>query len=497
MTPVLRWSLAVLVCVFTLAAAPPADEAALERALQARDFATADRLIAARIEAGERDPILHYNHACVLAQLGRKDEAEKRLLDAIKAGFLDFGTMEADADLEPIRGSRTYEAIMEARERVEAEAAERARTRGGSPSASPTSSPAPRNRSRAPDPVAKWKSDHPEPFGEKKGYRYERDDDSSITYATFLDETSHTRMKLVLDELEAHLLRAYFTKPPTESVLVAIVRPEDAKRYLDRPEVKGMYLHSARRLVSRDTGQSLQHEFVHLMHFAHMERTGQRHPIWIQEGIASLYEDYTLRADGSIEFHPNIRFNFARRAVLAKQSVRWSTLFAMDGERFMRDAEQLYPEVRAIFEFFAREGRLESFYRSLCQTVGSDPTGSAAVEKAFDAPLATVEERWKKWMTERGAVDDTIARNDASFGIVIDDTGDGVRIRSFQPKSAARAAGLRVGDVIFEVDGFPVRNRDEMLMAVTRLRVGTEVPVRYRRDDADRSVTIAPRPLGQ
>ena len=86
----------------------------------------------------------------------------------------------------------------------------------------------------------------------------------------------------------------------------------------DRPEVRGMYLHPARRLVSRDAGQSLQHEFVHLMHFAHMERTGQRHPIWVQEGLASLYEDYTLRADGSVEFHPNIRFNFARKQVTSR-----------------------------------------------------------------------------------------------------------------------------------------------------------------------------------
>lgn len=463
------------------------ETAELDRLLQARRFEAAERILERRIADGDRDPILLYNSACVLAQLGKLGAAEKRLLDAIKSGFRDFDTMEGDPDLEPVRASDTYGAIMEARARIEAEHGERVKARGPS---------APSRRGAAPDPVGQWKRDHPQPFDEKSGYRYERDPDSSITYATFLDESSHRRMREMLDELERHLVSSYFGKPPTDALLVAIVRPDDAKQYLERPEVKGMYLHSARRLVSRDAGQSLQHEFVHLMHFSHMERTGQRHPIWVQEGLASLYEDYTLRADGSIEFHPNIRFNFARKQVTSRTARSWRELFELNGEQFMDDAERHYPQVRAIFEFFAREGKLEEFYRQLGKTIDQDPSASAAVEKAFGTPLSSVEDRWRKWMVERGAVDDRIERDDASFGIVISDNGDGVRIKSFQYKSAARAAGLRVDDIIFEVDALPVRNRDEMLMAVARLVVGREVVVRYKRDDKEMSVKITPRPLG-
>ncbi len=465
-----------------------AESAELDRLLQARRFTEAERILERRIADGDRDPILLYNSACVLAQLGKLGAAEKRLLEAVKAGFRDFETMERDSDLEPVRASDTYEASMEARARIETERSARGKPRGSSGSG---------RRGSAPDPVAQWKRDHPGPFDETSGYRYERDEESSITYATFLDENSHRRMRQVLDELERHLVSSYFSKPPSDTLLVAIVRPEDAKKYLERPEVRGMYLHSARRLVSRDAGQSLQHEFVHLMHFAHMERTGQRHPIWVVEGLASLYEDYTLRADGSIEFHPNIRFNFARKQVTSRTARSWRELFALSSEEFMEDAERHYPQVRAIFEFFAREAKLEEFYRSLGQTVDGDPDASSAVEKAFGQPLAKVEERWRKWMVERGSVDDRIERDDASFGIVIADSGDGVRIREFRHKSAARSAGLRVDDVIFEVDGFPVRNRDEMLMAVARLAVGREVVVRYKRDGKDHSAKIAPRPLGE
>ncbi len=462
------------------------DEAALDRALRARRFDEAIVLIERRIGAGDRDPILHYNAACVLAQLGRTEEAESRLLECVKHGFRDFDTMEADADLEPIRASRTYESIMEARERLERDAAGRARR----PAAPP-------RRAGAPDPLDEWRRAHPDPFTEKAGYRYDESEDGKIAFATFLDESSHARVRTQLGELEAHLLAAYFEKPPRDRTLVAIVRPADAEKYLERPEVRGMYLHSARRLVSRDAGQSLQHEFVHLMHFAHMERLGQAHPIWVQEGLASLYEDYTLRADGTAEFHPNVRFNIARRQVVSKTAKRWKDLAALSGEQFMRDAERLYPQARSMFEFLAREGKLGEFYRQLCRTFDKDPDGVAALETTFGEPIARIEERWRDWMVARGAIDDSIDRGDASLGISVEDAADGLRIKSFVLKSAARAAGLRVGDVVIAIDGTPVRNQEELRLAVARLEVGVEIPVKFRRDGREESVRCTPRALGR
>ena len=450
-------------------------DAALDAALRARDFTEIDRIVSARVADGRRDPTDLYNGACALAQLGREDEAEKRLLDAVKSGFRDFDAMEADPDLEPIRSSRTYEAIMEARERVER-------------------SPAPRTKpSRTPklDPLAVWREAHGD------DYRYEIDGDRGLAYATFLEEASHARMKETLDALGAHLVKDYFGRAPEDPVLIAIVRPEDARKYLEREEIKGMYLHESRRLVARDTGQSLQHEFVHLLHFAHMERSGQRHPIWIQEGLASLYENYTIRADGSVEFQPNIRFNIARKQVVSKTVMPWKELFALRPQAFMSDAERLYPQVRAIFEFLAREGKLVDFYKALCATSRDDPDGSSAIERTFGGPLAKVEERWKKWMIDRGAIDDSVSRRDASLGLTAEDAGDGVRIRSFVLKSAAKAAGLRVGDVIFAIDGVRVSNREELVLAVARLDVGKAVRVDYRRDGNELFTEVSPRPLGE
>jgi S1-C subfamily serine protease len=51
--------------------------------------------------------------------------------------------------------------------------------------------------------------------------------------------------------------------------------------------------------------------------------------------------------------------------------------------------------------------------------------------------------------------------------------------------------------VIFSVAKIPVRNRDELMLAVARLKLGEAVEVRFRRDGADRSEMVTPRPLGR
>ena len=78
-----------------------------------------------------------------------------------------------------------------------------------------------------------------------------------------------------------------------------------------------------------------------------------------------------------------------------------------------------------------------------------------------------------------------------------DDAGDGVKVRSFVANSAAKAAGIRVGDVVFSIDGTPVRNRDELLLAVARLSLGSMIEVRFRRDGQELAVMLEPRPLGR
>ena len=63
-----------------------------------------------------------------------------------------------------------------------------------------------------------------------------------------------------------------------------------------------------------------------------MERRDQHHRLWVQEGLAALYEDFKIAEDGSIRFLPNERHNIARNRAKAGRLMRWSKLFEMDSE---------------------------------------------------------------------------------------------------------------------------------------------------------------------
>jgi S1-C subfamily serine protease len=65
--------------------------------------------------------------------------------------------------------------------------------------------------------------------------------------------------------------------------------------------------------------------------------------------------------------------------------------------------------------------------------------------------------------------------------------------------SPADAAGLLVGDVMLEFDGHPVESPEDLLDLLLGDRVGKRVPVRVRRGEGVRelTVTVAERPTSQ
>ena len=117
-----------------------------------------------------------------------------------------------------------------------------------------------------------------------------------------------------------------------------------------------------------------------------------------------------------------------------------------------------------------------------------------AIERAFGRPVAEVERDWKRWVKGRGAIDDTIGAGDGALGIEAADEADGARVRQTLPRSAARAAGLRIGDVIVGIDGKAVRSTRELRLAVAGKSAGDTVSVRFRRgeDYGETPVTLRP-----
>ncbi|MCA9284084.1 MAG: PDZ domain-containing protein [Phycisphaerales bacterium] len=453
---------------------PIPSEAQIVEAFGRRDYNEALRLVDRALKADPRDSYLHYNRACALALMGRTDDAAAALMDAVRNGFRDFAHMQRDPDLESLHEHDTYRAILEAKRRVDQDSATAQ--------------------------LQEWKRT----FGEK-GYRYETDEKHRLLFATALDETSHAATLAMLERQSDEMARSLFGGPPDYFVLIVVPTTKDAQAFFrelgqrdatfDSPNVAGIYEHRFRRLVSTDTGASLRHEFAHVMHYGHMERLGQSHPLWIQEGLASLYEEYRPGPNGTFEFLPNERHNVIRTLVRGGRAMKWEELFRLPAERFMERAQALYPEVRSVFEFLAARGVLADWYRNYVASFERSPSGTEAFETTFGKPIGEIERAWRAWVASSARVDREVSTGDASLGIAVEDENDGARVTQVMRGSAAALAGIRRGDVIVAVGDRTTPSAAELTAAVAARRIGDQVEVRFRRRGEYHSVQATLRPL--
>lgn len=343
-----------------------------------------------------------------------------------------------------------------------------------------------RNDARARQQQDAWREAHP-----GKAYRYETDDEHRLVFATCIEPASHEEMRRML-VAQAEQQAAYlFDALPDTEVFIAVATPADVrKEFSDSPTTAGMYEHPRRRIITADIGTPLRHEWTHAMHFGHMERLGQPHVMWVQEGLAALYESYQLLPDGGIRFLPTQRHNEARKVASSRRALSLAQLLAMSPDDFMGRSQATYPVARSVFEFMADQGKLRAWYRKYVDTFAKDRTGRTAIEDCFGCTLDEFERDWRKWTLARPAVDVTVGDGDRSIGVDVRAATDGVEVTDVERGSAAHAAGLRRGDVIVAIDGDAVRSPREWAQATGALR-GAQVTVTVRRDGKRADVVIA------
>lgn len=66
--------------------------------------------------------------------------------------------------------------------------------------------------------------------------------------------------------------------------------------------------------------------------------------------------------------------------------------------------------------------------------------------------------------------------------VASDNSGDGVLVSSVTPGGAADRAGLRPEDIVTSIDGQPVAQAEDLIVAVRNHRPGDRVTLRYDRD---------------
>jgi len=342
---------------------------------RAGDAEHAAHLIDLYLEQRPDDAAMTYNAACARCLMGQFAEAESLLMRAIKGGFLNFARMRRDPDIAGLRDRRVFRAIMAARDAADAMLAQR----------------------RVDDWTRRYGADR---------YRHDVDDELNLSFVTALDDDGHARLRRRVARQGEHLAATLFGRAPEHDVLVAIPHPDDAAKMFHDPHVHGSYQHGRRQLVTTDTEVALRHELVHAFHHHHMDRCGQEHPIWIQEGLGCLYESCRLDDHGVLRPVVDDRHEILRRTAERDALPSWKTLLAMSRERFMAEPAVHYALARSILAFVATEGALTPWYHAYVDGFDEDATGARALETTLGAPLDELETRWRAWLVTAAATND-------------------------------------------------------------------------------------------
>jgi len=419
----------------------------------------------------------HYNLACVLSMTRRQNAAIDALKEAIANGFNDLTTLKNDPSLFILRDTPQFKAIvdawdeiLEARRIANVEALKKTFT---------------------------------------ADYRFADDAKLRLQFAAAYDQTTLTRVRTNVETLvtwwrtcvDPTLPEQFDARTPW--VVVILPTRNDYAIWAARrfggawQQVGGSYSDDEKTLVAMDLGATLRHEFWHVLHWRHMRRLGQEHPVWIMEGLCSLVEDVAPKPDGSLRALPSWRTNMVKRLEHAASLTPFDTLMTTSQSKFVGNRPLAnYAQARTVFMFLLDHGKLKDFYRVYTTDGDSgyaaDPSGRKALEAVFAAPLKRVERDFRTWVRLIDTAPELPGPGDAWLPFEIEaSSGDGLEITtSFVPDKrrpsdplAGRAlpAGLRKGDVITSIAGAPVHELAELVRVLADFKPGDEVEIDYRR----------------
>lgn len=476
--------LALLVCVAGAAAAQPAPdpadvqrlEAAIERARREKeldaawlaafrkdDLEGAERHLSelARLRPG--DPLANYNLACVLALRGKVPEGEAALVRAVEAGFTDFFAMRRDPHLANLRTTETFQALAGSWRAVQdavidARIARELARRG-------------------------------------PGYTAVKDEALRLAYVSAFPEATLAGAREEIARLarwwesavlpEGETAMSPEADRPDAWVVVLLPTRRDFDLWAAQAlgsragSVGGIYDHDRKELVAQNTGATLRHEFLHVLHWRHMARTGKVQPSWIHEGLCSLVEDIETAADGSITPVASWRTNTVRNMARIGNLPRFADLFGKRADEFVQKrALANYAAARGLFLFLHQQGKLRAWYGQFVADE-ADETGAAALERVFGKPLAEIEKEFRAWARALPEAPDASRTLKVGFSFDLQEEGDGLKVSTIVADRGA--GGLRLGDVLFSLDGAPTRDLHDLSRALAGKKPGETVEVEYRR----------------
>ncbi|MBN2712803.1 MAG: hypothetical protein JXR97_10295 [Planctomycetes bacterium] len=202
------------------------------------------------------------------------------------------------------------------------------------------------------------------------------------------------------------LSKDYFDTTPKEIITIYVFRDEksyngELKRIFDMNPISpyGHYGHSKRYIVvNYDTGPgTLVHELTHSL----MAPDFPEAPIWISEGIASLYEQCKVENE-SLKGEQNWRLPELKKALESNNAAALKNLFSFSPRDFRAKRESLhYAQSRYFCMYLESLGKLREVYRDFRDNCAQDPSGISFIEKACEKKLPEIEAEWHNWLAKQ------------------------------------------------------------------------------------------------
>lgn len=443
------------------------DRAAIDERIEAGQFDEAFTRIGAILERRPNDFHAIFARARVRAGTGQTERVLDELLLAVQHGFADFHRIDHDPLFAEFRKRDDYrrfvlawETLLDARGKADYDSA---RVR----------------------------------FSE--GYIHRRDDTLRLNIIAAADEESLDDALADLGRIARFLDERLFPLEPQDPakphawVTLLVCTQDDFYQLVPMLGVGGLYDPDQKHLISRDLGPSLRHEFVHALHWRHMEAIGQVHPLWFQEGLATLLEDLAPSAVGTDALvQPSWRTNIARRLARSASMMPWERLFRLPDETFTsRNPRANYALVRTIVDYLHTEDVLGAYYRALVAGFDEERSGLGAFEAVFDRPVRETERAFRVWARdlEEVAVVSWPGKATLPFriqpgpvdGMRVDESVRAALIEPVDPEDKG-SHRLRRGDVILAMNDAPVPTTDDLMRALGGLEPGERVRLLLRRE---------------
>ena len=312
-----------------------------------------------------------------------------------------------------------------------------------------------------------------------KGYITRIDSRRRIVFVSAVDKKALTRVTQLLGAYHDMQRKMLFPEPLRWNVTVILPTLKDYRKLVPHAKAHGIYSARNRTLISISFSSVLVHEFTHALHHNDQVAVNQKHPIWLKEGLATLFQSagFNLKK-GEWKIPVDAGLEVVQKALKEKKAHSLHKLCSMKPKAFMQDAELCYRQVRYVMLYLHRQGKLQQFYKAYKAGYASDQTGVKALEETLGNPLKKIEADWKKWLLAQKPPWRPAHKYRAHLGVRMKQIPAGVKIVGFVRNSSAKRAGLlKVGDIIISLAGQTVQAPNALTAAVRSCKPGQIIEI--------------------